>query len=365
MISFLKRSKILLNSTSKLCVILGNESCDLDSVVSAIALAFFYSKIYPDQSGFIPILNIPRTSFPIKTEVTYFLGKYNITDELLVFKDDTSNEFIKKSSVILVDHHVSPYRDSVIEVFDHRPVDSSAELPIASKKIIEQVGSCATLIADLILRSRGLNDEFKLTLQLLYGAIVMDTVNFSPEACRKTELDSEIAAKIENFVGISDPGHHRENVFAELVKAREDIKSLTPYQLLHKDMKLISNSDGSIRVAIPGYPILVQEFIKKPDAKHAIEMFAKEYNSSSIVLIGMKITNGSDVIRDIGLININNDGLFEEILDKIKIHDKPNLQLQEIENTNFLCGRFFKQENIRATRKQILPIVKKILDEKY
>lgn len=365
MIVFLKRSRVLLHQSTELCLILGNESCDLDSAVSAIALAFFYSKIHPERSGFLPVFNIPRALYPIKTEVTYFLEKFQIRDELLIFNDDTSNNLIKKSSVILVDHHVSPYMNSVVEVFDHRPYDISCKLPESCKKNIELVGSCATLIGDLIFRTSGFKDEFKLILQLLYGAIVMDTVNFSNEACRKTELDFEIATKIEDFLGVSDRMCHRESLFAELVRARENVSSLTALQLLNKDMKIVSNSIGSIKVGIPGYPISVQEFIKQLNAIESVEMFAKEHNCSVILMIGMKITNDSDVARDIGLININNKKLFDEILENIKAHDNPNLRLRELSDVNFLGGCFFQQENIRATRKQILPVVKKILDEKY
>lgn len=291
------------------------------------------------------------------------MERFNIRDEILVFKDDTTIDFIQKNSVILVDHHVSPYRDSVIEVFDHRPFDKACGLPKSCKTTIEEVGSCATLIGNLIMRSTCLNSEFNLPLQLLYGAIVMDTVNFSPEACRKTEMDSEVAAKIEDFLGITNRVEQRETLFLELIKAREDVSSLTAMQLLYKDLKLVSNSVGSIIVGIPGYPISVQEFLKRTNAKQSIETFAKENNCSVILLIGMKISNKSMVSRDIGLVNINNDGLFEEILDKIKSHDNPNLHLREIENLNFRGGRFFQQENIKPTRKQILPIVKDILNK--
>lgn len=365
MISFLKRSKQLLNQSGELCVVLGNESCDLDSASCAIALAFFYSKIYPQKSGFVPVLNIPRSSFPIKTEVTFFLGKYNITDEILVFKDDIDSSFLKKNSVILVDHHVSPYKNSVIEVFDHRPFDSSCNLSENCKKTIEQVGSCATLIGNLILRSRNFTNEFELVMQLLYGAIVMDTVNFSPQACRATDLDLKIAVEIEDLLGISDRIAHRKGLFDELVKAREDTSSLTAFQLLHKDMKLICNSGESIKIAMPGFPISVQEFLELPNSEESVKTFAKEHNCCLVFLIGMKVINGTDVKRDIGLINISNDTLFKEILEKIKVHDKPNFQLEEINSLNFLGGCFFQQQNVKATRKHILPFVKNILDEKY
>lgn len=60
---------------------IGNESCDLDSAVSAISLAYFHAKVghrksvYHDKYNVLPLLNIPRSNLPLKTEVTYFLNR--------------------------------------------------------------------------------------------------------------------------------------------------------------------------------------------------------------------------------------------------------------------------------------------------
>lgn len=68
---------------------IGNESCDLDSAVCAISLAYFYSKTKfshnPDQNvNILPVMNIERDNLPLKTEVTYFLHKNKIDVENLI-----------------------------------------------------------------------------------------------------------------------------------------------------------------------------------------------------------------------------------------------------------------------------------------
>lgn len=76
-----------------LLIVLGNESCDLDSAVSAIALAYLYAQApgncnfvqsRDDKNRILPMLNIPRAFLPTKTEVTYFLKRNQIDVENLV-----------------------------------------------------------------------------------------------------------------------------------------------------------------------------------------------------------------------------------------------------------------------------------------
>lgn len=83
-----------------------------------------------------------------------------------------------KLKITLVDHHVLSgkneiLRNSVVEIFDHRPFDSSSNWKTNVLLHIEPVGSCSTLIAHKILQT----DKSVLTenlATLLYG---MSTTN--------------------------------------------------------------------------------------------------------------------------------------------------------------------------------------------
>lgn len=71
-------------------LVLGNESCDLDSTVSPMALAFLFSKNslmgVPKDALVLPVFNIPYENFPTKTENNFLLNKFNIKTEWLVFR---------------------------------------------------------------------------------------------------------------------------------------------------------------------------------------------------------------------------------------------------------------------------------------
>lgn len=68
---------------------MGNESCDLDSAVSSITLAYHYNNIkHPATRKYpiLPVLNIPRSELPLKTEVVYFLKRNNVDIKNLICK---------------------------------------------------------------------------------------------------------------------------------------------------------------------------------------------------------------------------------------------------------------------------------------
>lgn len=66
-------------------VILGNESCDLDSAISALVYGYI---IYHENkqkgirnSEVLPLLNIEHEDLPLKTEVTFYLKLHGISLE--------------------------------------------------------------------------------------------------------------------------------------------------------------------------------------------------------------------------------------------------------------------------------------------
>lgn len=92
--SFLRDARKWLKLKQPTVVVVGNESCDLDSAVCAIGLAYFYSKcrFFPDflytngERRFLPIMNISRQNFILKRELMYYMDEHAIDIENLVFR---------------------------------------------------------------------------------------------------------------------------------------------------------------------------------------------------------------------------------------------------------------------------------------
>lgn len=75
-----------IQSYDSVCVILGNESCDLDSAVCALVFAFFLEHKKKFSSVHLPVLNIAKEDYCLKTEVVYFLKRFVYTVMFIIFK---------------------------------------------------------------------------------------------------------------------------------------------------------------------------------------------------------------------------------------------------------------------------------------
>lgn len=65
-------------------IVLGNESCDLDSVVSALCLSLLL--YHEGKQQVLPVLNIPQEELPLRTEVNYLLRENDVPVDLLIFR---------------------------------------------------------------------------------------------------------------------------------------------------------------------------------------------------------------------------------------------------------------------------------------
>eukprot|EP00518_Triparma_eleuthera_P013264 CAMPEP_0182486152 /NCGR_PEP_ID=MMETSP1319-20130603/46520_1 /TAXON_ID=172717 /ORGANISM="Bolidomonas pacifica, Strain RCC208" /LENGTH=173 /DNA_ID=CAMNT_0024688211 /DNA_START=223 /DNA_END=741 /DNA_ORIENTATION=+ len=136
--------------------ILGNPSGDLDSTVSALALA----SLSPTA---VPVMNYNRDELRLKPDVTRCLTELNLIDcEGVCFLDDFASYLSSLPpsspppySVTLVDHNAVSFTSyvpppslhpRVTSIIDHHS-DAGQHLQ-ASPRVIKTTGSCATLVWD-------------------------------------------------------------------------------------------------------------------------------------------------------------------------------------------------------------------------
>lgn len=80
--------------------------------------------------------------------------------------------------------------------------------------------------------------------------------------------------------------------------------------------------------------------------------------------MGMKELESGGIRRDLGLVILHESKLTEDVVKALSIENAEYLQLQE-KTSDFAKPkqiRIFEQLNIKASRKQILPIVQKVLN---
>lgn len=177
--------------------------------------------------------------------------------------------------------------------------------------------------------------------------INFDTIGFKPEAGKTKDLDLKVAEELETFLKINKD---RLTIFDELWTVHNDVSHLSAKQLLSKDLKTINS------VFIPGLPMLVRKYLQMPDVITTLKEYINDNKCSVLVLMGLEAKNC--VQRDLAIYSLNNCNLKTKI--KESLLSFKMLDLQE-EDLNITGMSYFVQGNNKASRKQILPIIKAVL----
>ncbi|KAJ3023990.1 hypothetical protein HKX48_008604 [Thoreauomyces humboldtii] len=255
--------KVSTASTSGLpvTVVIGNEAADLDSVVSAVSYAFLESTRQERRAAgpvteYLPVVGIPRADFALRTECPYALNTgYPDTDITphLTFLDEIDLDALHSASrlrLVLVDHNqLAPslrrFETSVVGILDHH-VDEGLH-PEADPRVIEPVGSAATLVAEQwkLAAADDVQPESGLALCMIC-AILIDTVNLKEEYGRVTKADRRA---VDYLLPFARAGEHSvastavgddaflTNLYQGVYHAKVSISNLSSYDLLRKDYK--------------------------------------------------------------------------------------------------------------------------------
>eukprot|EP01126_Amoeba_proteus_P058615 TRINITY_DN7580_c0_g1_i6.p1 TRINITY_DN7580_c0_g1~~TRINITY_DN7580_c0_g1_i6.p1 ORF type:complete len:131 (-),score=23.10 TRINITY_DN7580_c0_g1_i6:312-704(-) len=119
---------------------MGNQACDLDSIVSALTFSYLQSLSHPTK--FYPLVPILRREVKLRTEVTFLFKKVGIDlTDLICLEDFQAATFSNPLSFTLVDHNslsstFSSYDSNVVEIIDHHE-DMKADFPNLKKKCIQ------------------------------------------------------------------------------------------------------------------------------------------------------------------------------------------------------------------------------------
>ncbi len=345
---YLAKAKSDFNSDKPTTVVIGNEAADLDSMVSAVTYAYY---LYLSGVNAIPLVNIPRGDFVLRTEAVYLFSAASLSPEQLFFLEDIdTKELYEKGNLdlVLVDHNVlgsaqSPYGSSIVEILDHH-VDEN-KYPSGVKVDIRPVGSAATLVAERFLRDS--KDKIDSEVgTLLLGTILLDTVNLDQSAGRVTEDDLTSAKAL---IGIADLDQNA--LFEKLQFEKFNVSSLGSYDLLRKDYK--EWQLGNIKCGIGSVLMPAMDWVKKDtDILKAFQDFAKERKLD--VLLAMNAYTDPEFTRNIGVFIPDSDNRDKTI----RFLESSNLGLEIMETGLSGSGLvFYYQSNLGISRKKLQPIL--------
>lgn len=346
---------------SELHVVLGNEACDVDSMVCALTYAYFLSKTAQSETLALPLLNIRESDLVLRSDNVYLLRQVGLTPDLLLFRDQLDLRALQRAGrlrLTLVDHNVLPSSDgdlegSVVEVIDHHMLERepSPSCPVT----VEMVGSCATLVTERIIQKAPEILDQQIA-QLLYAAVLLDCVNMAPSAGKVTPKDSQSAAVLESRFPALPP---RGALFQNLNNAKFDVSGLNTEQMLRKDMKSVS---GNLNIAVSVLYIKLEDFVQRPRLEAELSGFCLKFGFDLLLLMTISFTENKEPIRELAVFS-HSATCREEVSLYLEQAHNPALNLCPISCPHPHITAY-QQGNSLASRKKLLPIIKDFLKER-
>lgn len=356
---YLQGCRAALQESQPLHVVLGNEACDLDSMVSALTLAFYLAKTTEVGEVFVPVLNIMRSELPLRGDNIFFLQKIGIPESLLIFRDEIDLHALHQAgqlTLTLVDHHVLPKSDAaleeaVAEVLDHRPIEQT-HCPTCHVSV-ELVGSCATLVTERILQGAPEILD-RQTAALLHGTIILDCVNMDLKIEKATAKDNKYVEKLE---ALFPDLPKRNDIFDSLQKAKFDISELTTEQMLRKDLKTISRQGA--KVAVSAIYMDLQAFLQRSSLITDLHVFCQAHNFDVLVAMTIFFNTHNEPMRQLAVF-CPHAALRMTICGVLEHSHSPPLNLTSTPSTHPNLQAYL-QGNTQVSRKKLLPLLQKAL----
>jgi exopolyphosphatase len=333
-----------------------------------------------------PIISIPKDDLETqRPEVSLLLKLAGISFSNLLCADDRLVDTFA-ASVTLVDHNVLAERFQeqswkVLEIVDHHEdeglyLDSCSVRNIAFANDKALVASACTLVAE---RLKELwNPPYPVPLGvLLLGVILLDSVNLSPEVGKVTQRDRDavddllensnwqgLTRKSRNALSItSSPWPNTTAFFNVLQDAKYDVRfwqSLSVGDALRLDYKEYSCEMGTFGISTVLMPL--QDFFSKVNVIECILQYMEQMGVDFLGIMSA-FEDDNHLRRQLALCaTYHLDDIVEFLLE---YDQEDSLDLKEIvvgnvdipgDNAN-LSLRFFNQQNVKPSRKQIGPIL--------
>ncbi|XP_052785753.1 uncharacterized protein LOC128221254 [Mya arenaria] len=356
---YLRKSKRSIDELSDECqihVVIGNEACDLDSAVCALVYAYYLNQ--KSDNIVVPVLNIAASQFRLRTETTYFFSKLEIPTESLIFNDQLDLRILHKQGrllLTLVDLNCLPSKDEyledcVVSVIDHHVRERAEKEGVTVK--LDFVGSCSTLVAEELLDDPDFLLD-KIVAELLYGTILVDTINRSPQAGKVTPRDEAALGRLLPFI----PDIKGGNLFKQLQAAKFDISGLLNMEILEKDLKMVTGA--TMNIAMSSVTMDMQELLSRPGFHDDVDKFCEQQGAKVVVI--MTLVNDENDVPSRQIAVYSKNRIFRDQISDT-LDNAPDVDLElELLTPPFPDLSVFNQTNVTASRKQVMPILKSFL----
>jgi len=382
-LAFLLKSKSLNSSDAR--VFTGNEAADMDSTVSAMALAYFYE--ITQNGNNLPIVNIPRREFRLRTDIARafidaFGNDATRATDALTFADEVDLNTFDKVELVLSDHnalaksHASLQHAKVVGIVDHHA--DQGLFKDAPLRIIDLECGSATSHVVLLFEKHA---QAKIALEkdphlanLLLAPILVDTIGLKPEHGRCFPVDAEAADHLSQIIKPTDKHAYFDSTFTKLQNAKFDVSALSSDDLLRKDYKQIAVNGHEIGLSSVTWHFAgwsESETKRGLDIGQEIVEFARANNlSSEIVMTAYEYSTPRGFAREMAIaVRPDSASLLSGLESDARMLMKPisvgQLSRHAVEDKDGTVWTLAVFEiNPAFSRKKVLPIVQEIATSK-
>lgn len=253
--TFVANTRLLFNGLLKPRIVLGNQSADLDSIVSAISMSFYLTSV--NKRDFIPVINSTKEILKSKQECMYLFNYFSIDLDDLVFLSECKPKEI--AEVVLVDHNELDEVEKAMDisklvtaVIDHH-LDKQL-FPGANPRIVETVGSNTSHIGKLFQQQSETELSQSFASMMLFP-ILSDTSNYTSRNCQK---DSEVGEYLTNISGLDC-----NQIYKEIEEAKFNQSHLDTNTLLKLDYKQYESEGVPLKWGMSSVTLSINEFIHR------------------------------------------------------------------------------------------------------
>ncbi|KAK9477519.1 hypothetical protein V1514DRAFT_333534, partial [Lipomyces japonicus] len=415
----------LSTTKSRILVVTGNESADLDSFTSALVFAYITSTIRHAPwlssspwayDAVIPVFNVTdRQDLKLRPELSYLLSTVHVPVDRVI----TTTEFVTAVAqarasrtgthhvtvdAVVVDHNnltasapalaaliENNQHDSndgnVVAVIDHH--DDEGKYLTATPRLIRPAGSCTSLVVNYFAEFFRIADHDDAAVKndvarLALGPVLVDTANLTSRTTDDDTfaaqlLTTAITAGTTNATTIvtttTKTGLENDEFFQNLASAKRDVASFTLDDILRKDYKQFTSSSSS-----PSFTVGISSSVKSldwilakfsgPEFVRAVLAFAHARGLDAVLFMDSFHDDDDDEFKR-ELVVITVSAKVSNRIDRFVATAKHDLQLLPYEPKRHdnhdsdepqpVAISYWKQQNIKASRKQVAPLLRKFL----
>ncbi|ORZ03962.1 hypothetical protein BCR43DRAFT_560526 [Syncephalastrum racemosum] len=351
-----------------LTIVTGNDSADLDSILSSLLFAFLSTQANRQKGVpgvYVPLVKVPTEDLQLRPELEYVLGSAGVDYKKLVCINDLPLQSLPHAQVFLVDHNrLTPPFDSswegrVAGILDHHVDEKqNSHCPVRD---IRMVGSCMTLVTEHFADLLQANPPYlHVIAEIALAPILVDTHALRWEFGKTTQSDVDAFQLLAKTLGSSEVDEKMIQYFNQISAIKNRVQHLSTRDLLRRDYKQFTV--GPYRIGTSSMPWNFQEWIDR-DGVERIEKDTLNYMTERDLDMEMVLDsferNGYQ--RELAIF-IAPNGRLAPVKEALEKNEEIQLKPYSEWVRNSSIG-WYNQSNIKMSRKQVWPLAQSLIEE--